>query len=218
MFYFTDADKSVFARSFGQADPIEPGASIYESASQDSGDFAEKQLRVMAMSTALVWLDGKDFSFEAINTLVVGMADVDGDDKISDDEEEDYNRLLTGVGDALVRLGGSKDNVLAFIDDEADDQGAKLGARLVKKLDSVSIDDNQIITRYATLTKTDAILESTIKVARGGEIVLKKKRVKKYRMSSAQKQSLKKARRKSNTSAAKRNRAKSMRTRKKRGI
>jgi len=218
MYQFTDPDMNVFSRSFGVTVASEPGKSIFESASQDPDDFAEKQLRAMAMSTALVWLDEKDFTFDAVNALVIGMVDADGDDEISDDEEEDYNNLLEGTGEALIRLGASRENVMAFMDDEDDAQGAKLGSYLVKKLDGISIDDNQLITRYATSVESDAILESTIKVVRDGKLTLKKKRIKKYKMSSAQRQALKKARRKSNSSAARRGRAKAMRIRKKRGI
>jgi hypothetical protein len=215
--YFVDPDREIFSRGFG-APVIDPEESIFEAASQDAGAFAGQQQRAAAMATVLTWLDEKDFSFDAINALVIGMVDLDGDDEIGDDEEQDYNEFLACVGTALTKLGASPENVTSFLDDEEDDQGGKLGKFLGKKLDGVSVDDNQLVTRYATATGSESIFESTTKVVRNGQIVLKKKRVKKYRMSAAQRQALKKARRKSHSAAAKRNRAKSMRMRKKRGL
>jgi hypothetical protein len=216
--FFKNPDKDVFSMGFGKPAKLDGEEDIFEAASKDAGGFAGQQLRAMAMSTALTWLDEKDYSFEALDVLTVGMVDVDGDKEVDDDEEQDYNELLAGVGDALVKLGGSSENVTAFIDGESDEQGGKLGKFLGKKLDGSAIDDNQLVTRYATVSGSESIFESVKKVVRNGKIVLKKKRVKKYRMTAAQRQGLKKARRKSNTAAARRNRAKSMRTRKKRGI
>jgi hypothetical protein len=218
MIYSRTPDTEVFFRGFGEPPPIDSEESIFESASRNTEDFAGQQMRSMAMSTVLSWLDEGDFTFEALDFLAAGMVDADGNEEIDEDEEQDYNELLAGIGDAFTRLGASAKNVTAFLDDEDDDQGSKLGKFLSKKLDNVSIDDNQLIARYATRVGSDSIFESTRKVVRNGKIVLKKKRVKKFRVSSAQRQALKKARRKSNTAAARRNRAKSMRTRKKRGL
>ena len=214
-------DKNVFDRSFfpggGAAAEMQ---SIFEAAdppSQSIEDFSKQQMRAMSLSSALVWVDQKDFTFGALDSIVVGMVDLDGDDEVGDEEEEIYNDLLGEVASALVALGGSKDNVGSFLDDENDEQGEILGKALSKKLDGVSTDDDELITKYVLGTNT--ILEAaTRKVVRNGKIVLKKKRVKKYRMSAAQRQGLKKARRKSNTAAARRNRAKARRVRKQRGL
>lgn len=217
-FYFIDPDQDVFNLGFGDKSVPEPEESIFEAAAKNSDveGFAGQQLKSAAMATALVFVDEKDYTFESLNSLIVGMVDLDGDDEVGDDEEQDYNDLLSGVADAFIELGASPENVAAFIDDEDDEQGAKLGKFLAKKLTDVSIDDNQIISRYAT--RPGAVFEAARKVVRNGKVVLKKKRVKKYRMTSAQRQALKKARRKAHSAAARRNRAKAMRVRKQRGL
>ena len=217
-FYFIDPDHDLFSVGFGDKPESEPEESIFEAAAKDRDvdGFAGQQLKSAAMATALVFVEEKDFTFEALDALVVGMVDLDGDEEVGDDEEQDYNDLLSGVADAFIELGASPENVAAFIDDEDDEQGEKLGKFLAKKLADVSIDDNQIISRYAT--RSGAVFEAAKKVVRNGKVILKKKRVKKYRMSAAQRQALKRARRKSNTAAARRNRAKAMRVRKQRGL
>ncbi len=181
-------------------------------------DFADRQVRSAAMATALAWVNEGDFGYAVLDAMVVGMVDLDGDDEVGEDEEVDYNDLLSATAEALIRLGGSESNVAAFIEDEDDAEGEKLGKHLAAKLQSVSAADDDIINRFA-MRSGEAILEAgTRKVIRDGKVVIKKKRVKKYRMTSAQRQALKKARRKANTAAAKRVRAKSMKIRKQRGL
>ena len=218
---FDRYDRKVFDRSFFPGGGAEPKVqSIFEAAeppSQSLEDFSGQQMRSMALAAALTWVDQKEFTFEALDSIIVGMGDFDEDYEVNDEEEEIYNELLGEVANALVALGGSEDNVVSFLDDEDDDQGKILGAALAKKLDGVSSDDEDLITKY--VLGNDTILEAaTRKVVRNGKVVLKKKRVKKYRMSAAQRQALKKARRKSNTAAARRNRAKARRIRKQRGL
>ncbi|MFH1984780.1 MAG: hypothetical protein ABIL58_23310 [Pseudomonadota bacterium] len=221
MFRQDRIDNEVFDAPFnyhlsGRGDEV----SIFEAAGPDSRsveDFAEQQFRSAAMATALAWLEGKDFTFAALDVLVVGMVDADGDEEVGEDEEADYNELLSITADALIRLGASPENVGAFIDAEDDEAGTKLGKFLSDKLDAIELDDEDLITRFAT-SAGEPVFEATVKVIRGGKVVLKKKRVKKYRMTAAQRAGLKKARRKANTSAARRMRAKSMKIRKQRGM
>lgn len=198
----------------------ETDVSIFEAADPDSRgveDLADRQIRSAAMATVLGWIEGKDFSFDALDALVVGMVDFDGDEDVGEDEEADYNDLLSMVADAMVRLGAKPENVKAFIDDEDAEAGDKLGKRLTDKLDGVSLEDDELVTRYA-MRSGEAILEATVKTIRDGKVVLKKKRIKKVRLSAAQRAALKKARRKANTGAARLARKKSMRIRKQRGL
>ena len=195
------------------------GDFLFESAPSDSSkmdDFGEKQLRASAMSIALAWVEDANFSFPAIDALVIGMSDLDEDGEVSEEEEDFYNELLWSLGDALVALGGNKGQVETFIDKEDDDAGAKLGAFLKKKLDETEDDDADIIGRF--VIKGDMVFEATKKVIRNGKVVLIRKPVRKKRLSAAQRMGLKKARRKSNTGAARLARKKSMRLRKQRGI
>lgn len=180
-------------------------------------DFAKKQMRSQAMACALAWVGNGDYSFAALADSVATIADLDGDEEFSDDEEAYYNDLLAEVGDALTALGAESGNVQSYIDNEDDEEGATLGAFLSEKMQGVEDDDETLIGNYAV--SNAPIMESMIKVVRGGKIVLKKKRLKRHvKLTSAQRAGLKMARRKAFTGAAKLHRAKSMRLRRKRGM
>lgn len=179
-------------------------------------DLGEKQVRANAMAAVLAWLDGSDFSYAELEAIVAGLADVDDDGEITEPEEELFNDLLVMAADALVELGGNAENVKTFIDDESNEAGEKLAAHLTKKLDETDKSDDEIVSEYAV--KAKLILDATQKVVRAGKVVLIKKRLKPKKMTSAQKQALKKARRKANNSGARRKRAKSMKLRQNRGM
>jgi len=180
------------------------------------GGFAGTQLRSQGMACALAWIENGDYSAGALLDSVTVIADLDGDDELTEDEEDFYNELLAEVGEALVALGADAGNVQTFIDDEDDDEGEKIGGFLAGKMDEIEAEDDEIISNYAL--NEEPVLESTIKVIRGGKIVLKKKRTRRVKLSAAQKAGLKKARRKAFTGAAKLARKKSMKLRKKRGM
>jgi len=194
---------------------------VFEAATPEKvADFAAMQARAQGMALALTWLEEKDFAYSALDDLAVGMADLDGDEEIGDEEEDIYNDLLSAVGAAFVKLGGDKANVQAFIDDEDDTAGNKLGSYLTEKMDSVESDDDDLVAGFAV--SDDEILEAAykrVKVVKNGRVVFKKKRIgKPKRMSAKQRAALKKARKKANTGAARKNRKKAMRIRKSRGM
>jgi len=192
---------------------------IFEEAA-DAGaieDFAKKQMRAQAMACALTWVENGDYSSAALEASVATIADLDGDEEVTADEEAYYNDLLAEVGNALAALGADAGNVQTFIDNEDDEEGAKLGAFLSEKMQGVEDDDDTLVSHYAV--SNAPIMESMIKVIRGGKITLKRKRIgRPHKMTAAQKAGLKVARRRAFTGAAKLHRAKSMRLRRKRGM
>lgn len=178
-----------------------------------------------AMAIALTWVDEGDYTFDALNSLVVGYADLDESGEVDTEEEEDlYNDLLQVVADAFVSLGASQDDVATFIDDEDSTAGKKVGVHLSDTLDDEILEDADIQMKFAiredgAITGSSAIFEGYQKVVRGGKVVLKKKRLKRpKRQTAAQRAALKKARRKANRGSAKKKRAKSNRTRKRRNM
>lgn len=195
-----------------------PEKNIFEDAGAGSAidDFAAQQLRSQAMACALGWIEGGDFSYQALNDAVATVADMDGDGEISDEEDGYFNDLLNEVANAFLALGADSDNIQSFVDNEDDDEGTKLGAFLSEKMQGVDDDDETIISNYAV--SDDQVMESVIKVVRNGQVVLKQKRLRRVKLSAAQKAGLKIARRKAFTSAAKLARKKSMKLRKKRGL
>lgn len=198
----------------------EQEASIFEAvASEDAAidDFAGMQTRAQAMGAVLTWVEERDFSFDAIDALAQGMADLDGDGELDDDEMGELDSLYVSMADAFAALGADRANVEAFIGNQEDAQGKKLGEFLSGKLDDVKEDDDLLVSRFAV--GRSLIMEAgRKKVIRNGKVKWIKKRTKKKRLSAAQRAALKKARRKSHTSAARRSRAKAMRVRKSRGM
>jgi len=194
-----------------KADPI------FEGAAGGVSDFVGKQVRSQAMASLLAWVDSGDFSFDNLDAHVLGIADMDGDEEISEDEEEYYNELIAGVGDALLSMGVDAGLAGKFLDDEDDSAGEKVGAFISEKLNATESPDEDLIGDY-TLADDEPIMESTIKVVRGGQVVKIKKKLRRKKITSLQRASLKKARMKANTGMAKRNRMKSMKIRKKRGM
>ncbi len=182
-------------------------------------DFAAKQLKSQGMACVLEWVGGGDFSIDALDVLIQGMADLDGDGEVEagSDEENYYNDLYGAAAEAMVSLGADADAIGKFIDDEDAASGDAIGSMLADKLDAVDKSDDALVSDYA-MSGDEPIMESTVKVVRAGKVVLKKKRLRRVKLSSAQRAGLKKARMKAFTSAAKHARAKSMKIRKKRGL
>ena len=219
--YIHDKDEDIFEGLFQvektpEADTL--GDAITESAVNSAiGDLVDKQARASAMSALLTWLDEGDYTYEALDSLAAGVADVDFDDEVGDDEEDYYNDILDAISDAMVFLGAESGNVADFLNEEDDDAGEKLGEFLAGKLEDDSRDEDEIIGDFAV--RESLVAESTIRVIRGGEVVRKKKRIRKpKRLSAAQRAALKKARRKAHTGPAKLARRKSLKIRKRRGL
>lgn len=179
--------------------------------------FGDQQTRQQAMTALLTWVNEGDFTADALDAYVVGIADMDGNDEIDPDEEMYYEDLYGAVADAMLMLGADPDDVDGFINDADDEKGKNIGETIVQRLESTQQTDADIIQGYA-IGGSEFVLESTIKVVRGGKVVRIKKKFHRKRLTSAQRMALQKARRKAFTSAAMRKRAKSMKIRKKRGL
>jgi hypothetical protein len=120
-------------------------------------------------------------------------------------------------------MGASAENVDEFLNGESDEAGETLGKFLSEEITEEAASDEDMIAAFigGDTVFESGILEAAfkkIRVVRDGKVTIKKKRLGKIIMSAAQKAGLKKARRKSNTAAAKVHRAKSMKLRKQRGI
>ena len=198
----------------------------------------ESTARAQAMSAVLDWVDMGEHTYGAMEELITAIADLDGDEDITEDEEAYYNDIWQQIPDAMLSYGCDINDVQAFVDGpgtEADAAAARLGTYLQNEMGQVRADNEHLITGFAY--GEDAVIESASdpedanilgvleatykrrKVVRDGKVVVKLKRVSgKVRLSAAQKAALKKARRRANTAAAKISRRKSMRIRKSRGM
>lgn len=174
------------------------------------------QIRSQAMALVLAWIAEGEYDVDSFGAMAEIMADNDESGDL-DPEELDYLiALIEESGPALVSLGGDPDKVEAFIQEEDDEAGDKLGQFLSAKMDEQDLSDEEIIVSYAA--KSDQVMEAVRKVVRNGKIVLKRTTVRKKKLSAAQRAALKKARMKANTGAAKLARKKAMKMRKSRGL
>ena len=217
---------------------------LFESAGSSAGKpadapdavevFARQQARTQAMSAVLAWVEEGDYIYTALDEFICGVADLDGDFEISDEEEAVYNAVWQQVPDALQTLGADESDVNEMVNSEDNDAAARIGKALSADMDETTADDEEIIAGFAL--GEDAvfenasddpegrhmILEATYKrrkVVRDGKVQVIRKRISgKVRLSAAQKAALRKARRKANTGAAKLARRKSMRIRSRRKL
>ncbi|WP_348893327.1 hypothetical protein [Escherichia coli] len=180
---------------------------------------AQGDMRSLAASMIAGWVEDGDpeaDSFDALAITMAGLADIDEDTDFTDEQIDAYNDALAALADAAVALGADQDDVTEMIDDE-DDSAAE------RVYDALSESDTDMmetaIAIYTVAGGDSAMLEAVRKkVVRDGKVTIIRKRPRPRRMTSLQKQALKKARRKAHTSVANINRKKSMRIRKKRGL
>ena len=173
----------------------------------------------MAASMLAGWVEDGDpeaDSFDALAISMAGLTDIDEDTDFTDEQIDAYNEALAALADAAVALGADQDDVTEMIDDD-DDAAAE------RVFDALSENDSDMmesaIAIYTVAGGDSAMLEDVRKkVVRDGKVTIIRKRPRPRRMTSLQKQALKKARRKAHTSVANINRRKSMRIRKKRGL
>ena len=138
----------------------------------------------------------------------------DDDSEVTEEQDDAYNEAWANVADFLAACGVDDDLIEALADDEDDDAAADVGASIAG-LDSDDRDELEAAFVVAG-TSDEMLTEAFKKVVRNGEIKLIRKRLRKKRLTAAQKSALKKARRKAQTGAAKLARKKSMKLRRKR--
>ncbi|EAA4079262.1 hypothetical protein M0X61_18125 [Salmonella enterica] len=180
---------------------------------------AKGDMRSLAASMLAGWVEDGDpeaDSFDALAISMAGLTDIDEGTDFTDEQIDAYNEALAALADAAVALGADQDDVTEMIDDD-DDAAAE------RVFDALSENDSDMmesaIAIYTVAGGDSAMLEDVRKkVVRDGKVTIIRKRPRPRRMTSLQKQALKKARRKAHTSVANINRRKSMRIRKKRGL
>ncbi|MDT0178204.1 hypothetical protein Q9R34_19455 [Enterobacter sp. BRE11] len=180
---------------------------------------AGEDSRSLAASLLAGWVADGDADadcFEALALVLAGLDGIPEDEDLTDDQVDQFNAALSQLANAAVALGADQDDVTSMIDDD-DDSAAE---SVYEALSGLS-DDDEAIADYTIAGGEggEAMLESaTFKAVRDGVVTLIRKRPKKRRMTSLQKQALKKARTKAHSSMANAHRKKSMKLRKKRGL
>lgn len=213
-----NADNEVFG-------DFRPPALVTESAPRERSDTevdamiieaAENSLRTEAMGAVLTWVEDGDWSYDALDALLEGLASDTDDDELTDDEQEQYEALWETAMEALESLGASESNIEQAVGGD-DDAAEKLGKFLAGKLDDVTKSDDDLVAEFGV--GGSLVMESGRRVIRNGETRrMPRRRKRKRRMTAAQRAALKKARRKAHNSGARRSRKRSMRRRKQMGL
>lgn len=170
----------------------------------------------MRTDAVFSWADSGDLTFDSLDGFVQAIAGISDDDdsEVTEEQDDAYNEAWANVADFLAACGVDDDLIEALADDEDDDAAADVGASIAG-LDSDDRDELEAAFVVAG-TSDEMLTEAFKKVVRNGEIKLIRKRLRKKRLTAAQKSALKKARRKAQTGAAKLARKKSMKLRRKR--
>lgn len=197
-----------------------PSASDLETAMLEAvSSRASADLRGLAASMLSQWLEDGDpeaDSFDALAIIMAGLENVSEDADFTDEQVDEYNDALAALAEAAVSLGADQDDVTEMIDD-GDDAAAERVYDALSDSDSDMLEE--AIAIYTVAGGDDAMMEAVRKkVVRDGKVMIIRKRPRPRRITSLQKQALKKARRKAHTSVAKMSRRKSMKLRQKRGL
>ena len=181
-------------------------------------ELSDKQHRSLAASIAIEFSRSDDNSYSALESIVIGSIDDDedgGEAELTEEEQEEFNLILSLVGDALVAFSGKDIKLVQkALEKEDDELLDSIASGVVEKIKSEST--SELVADFSV--KEKLLLSSTKKVIRNGELKLIKTNRKKRKMSAAQKQALKKARKKSHSAAARAKRKKSNRKRAQRGL
>lgn len=195
-----------------------------------TGDYASTDIDLKVAAAIQEWAetdasdldDGEGYA-DRLFAMLVGIADVDMDGEISDDEADVVEMAADSAWDYLSEKGVSDDDLEALLNDWDNDVAARVHELVVSKLpdgDEASADD---IDAFAFGDGSDeAALDATYKkkvVVRKGKKMRVLKRVSgTIRLSAKQKLSVRKMLRKSHGAKATMRRAKSMRVRRQMGI
>ena len=169
-----------------------------------------------AAEAVFAWADEGDHTYDALDGFAQAIAGIFSDeDDVTEDQEDAYNEAWGHIANFMAACGLDDDTIEALADDEDDEAAAEAGA-LLASVDEEDRDELEAAFVVSGSSTDEMLNEAFKKVVRNGEIKLIKKRLRKKRLTAAQKSALKKARRKAHTGAAKIARKKSMKIRRKR--
>ena len=175
---------------------------------------ANANVRSMAASAVMQWVEGGDSSFDALDALCYGLAGGQDDEEMDDDEVALYQEILTTAANFCTEQGADVGNVQTMFEDDDDDAAQSVYDAVESATNGSS--DASIIADFSA--QDSLMTESTVKVIRNGKLCIINTSKRKRKMSSLQKMALAKARMKAHGSAAKSARQKSMRIRMSKGL
>lgn len=208
-------------------------APVFDSANDPGSNYSDTDVALKAVAAIQEWAETDDLDegegyADRLMALMVGIADVDVDGELSDDEGDLVDIALNTAWDYLSDKGVSDEDLDLLLNDWNNEAGARVQELIVSKLpdgDEASADemDSFVFGDGSDEAALDsAVLDATYRkkiVVRKG----KKKRINKrvaghVRLSPKQKLAVRKMLRKSHSAKATMRRAKSVRVRKQLGL
>lgn len=182
---------------------------------------ANQDDRSLAASIAIEWATDNGAELGDLYAMIYA-AVAAGDDseaeeleELTPEQDEHYETLLELVGDVLISVGGaSAKSVQTMLDEDSEDAALDVAEKMRSAMKETSADE--LIADYAV--QEELLMSAMKKVVRDGKVKFIKRRIRKVRLSAAQRAGLKKARLRSNTAAAKAKRRKSNRIRTNSGL
>ena len=186
-------------------------------------------LRLSVAAALMEWAETDDLHegetlTDRLDALLVGMVDADKNGEISPDEADYLDMALNITAEWLQANNVASTDIGALLNDE----DADVAENIVDLLKGILPDGDDAIqdaiNEFAGLGEVmdSAVMDASYKkvtaIRDGHKVKIKKRISGTVRQTSAQKQAIKKAQRKSHSGAARLKRAKSMRVRQQRGI
>lgn len=225
-------DLGAFAAPVNQSMLDAAAAAESEARSDAASNFVEAQIRDDAAAVLPIWvatddLDEGETLADRLLALLSGMADQDGDDDLTPEEEEIFNLLAQAFFELLVSMGVTEEDAIAVLS-EGDEVAAQ---RIVELLQDQDLEDNEAIDSFvfdgaasqsildsASGQLLDAVYRKKLVVRHGKKMRINKRISGNVKRSAAQKVAIRKAMRKAHSAKARMGRMKSMKARARMGL
>jgi hypothetical protein len=192
--------------------------------------YAAQSGRLHVASAVQEWAETEDDDLDEgenladrLYALLAAAIDSDGDEDLTDEDQDEIEALIGATEDYLLSLGIDESDVSALLDDWSGDAAARVRDALAEALP----EGDEALDSISAFAFDPEVIEATLDAAYrkmvsfvGGKRTIKRRRVsgRGPKLSAKQKAALRRARKKANNSQAKRRRAKSMSRRMKSGV
>jgi hypothetical protein len=208
----------------GETKPDQEQQIVFDSAN----DYAIKDMKLSAAAAIQTWAETDDLSDEEdsaarLQSLFVGIVDINKDGDISDDEAEFIDELLNYAWDYLASKGVEDDDIGLLLNDwdsaAADRIMDVVNSSLPDSEDGEMDDlDNFAFGGEAEEAVFDAVYKKKMVVRGGKKMRINKRLSGRVKLSAKQKVAIRKMHMKSHSAGATMRRAKSMKMRKRSGL
>lgn len=208
-------------------------APVFDDTSDPGSNYSDTDVSLKAVAAIQEWAETDDLGdsegyADRLLALMVGIADVDVDGELSDDEQDVVEIALNTAWDYLSDKGVSDEDLDSLLNDWDNEAGARVQELIASKLpdgDEAAADEMDSFvfgdgSDEAALDSTvlDATYKKKIVVRKGKKVRINKRVAGNIRLSAKQKLAVRKMLRKSHGAKATMRRAKSNRVRKQMGL